>query len=117
MDEDKLKDDMVKQVQIMAAMFSAYTQHLGLDAYECTLEFMFTDGEGRIRLTDAKFKTDPKDGKLKKIPNENQGPNASSLDDAEARRQAGDRAPAVPEEKVQSPEQTVAALMKKLRLK
>jgi hypothetical protein len=116
-DEEILKDNMVRQVQIMAALFAEYTKHLQLDAYECTLEFMFTDGEGRIRLTDSKFKMDPGTGKLRKLPNESNDPHASSLDDAEARRRGVKPVEEPDPVKVPSPEETVAALMKKLRLK
>ena len=115
MDEDKLKDELVTQVQKMAALLTIYTQVMGVDAYECNLEFMVADGEARIRLTDSKFKVDPKTGKLNKIPT-GEGPHASSLDDAEARRQKGGKAPEPPE-KVPTAEETVAALMKKLGLK
>ena len=115
-EEEKLKNEMVHQVQVMAALFAAYTKHLELDAYECTLEFMFADGEGRIKLTDSMYRTDAKDGKLKKLPNKSNDPYASSLDDAENRRRG------LPDEnpdpvRPPSPEETVAALMKKLRLK
>lgn len=117
--EEKLKDDMVRQVQVMAALFAAYCKCLQLDAYECTLEFMFADGEGRIRLTDDLYKTDPKDGKLKKLPRESSDPNASSLDSAEHRRRKPRTEVHAEEEqeRLPTPEETVAALMKKLRLK
>lgn len=115
MDEEKLKDELVTQVQRMAALLTLYTNAMGVDAYECNLEFMVADGEARIRLTDMRFKIDPKTGKLVKLPS-GTGPHASTLDDAEARRQNGGAVPDDPAPKV-TPEQEVAELMKRLRLK
>jgi hypothetical protein len=121
-EEDKLKDELVKEVQRLAALLSIYSKVLKFDAYECTLEFMFTDGEGRIRLTDSRYKTDPKSGKLVRLPNPSSDPDASSLDDAEARRRKGHKTEEeeVPEAVVEvkkTPEQVVKEMMKKLRLK
>jgi hypothetical protein len=121
MDEEKLKDELVAQVQKMAALLTVYTQMLGVDAYECNLEFMASNGEARIRMTDARYKADPKSGKLTRLSS-GDGPDASTLDEAEARRQkAGghnqdDDKPTAAEPQ-QTPEQVVAALMKRLRLK
>jgi hypothetical protein len=114
---EKLKDELVQQVQGMAALLAQYALLLKLDAYECTLEFVMHGGEGRIRLTDAQYRKDA-NGKLMKLSS-GSDPNASSLDDAEARRQAAKRGDDVPadEAPVASPEQIVADMMKKFNIK
>ena len=118
MDElDKAKAELVLGVQMLSALFAKYTEVSKLDAYECHLDFVFADGEGRIRLTDSKYKKNPKDGKLQKFDGSDD-PNASSLDGAEANRQAGklDDMP-LPSTDIRKPEQVVADLMKQLKLK
>ena len=115
MDEEKLKDELVRQVQKLAALLTLYTKTMGVDAYECDLQFMVAEGEARIRLTDARYQLDTATGKLTKLPS-GDGPHASTLDDAEARRQRGESAPERPEP-AKSPEQVVAEMMKRLGLK
>ena len=119
MDEEKLKDELVRQVQKLAALLTLYTKTMGVDAYECDLQFMVAEGEARIRLTDARYQVDTATGKLTKLPS-GEGPHASTLDDAEARRQKGDERE--PEDAIRpapkaTPEQVVAEMMKRLGLK
>lgn len=109
-DEDRIKMQMVEQIQKLTAMFAEYVSIMKFDAYEANLEFLFTEGEGRIRMTDTRFRVDPKDGKMKEIPADPK----PTLNKRGAKSSSKDT-PSVPKGPV--PTDVVAELFKRLRLK